>query len=249
MSDIPAEVVISSHLGNLPYTIKPDRFSSHALIATLIKQHTHQVQDEPYVILDVGCAYGFLRPYLPSPRFYLIGVDIHEQAVEQARMSYDEVYLANIGDALEVPLRRPLHTMVFGDILEHLADPLTVLRTLLRTYASSGTQVIISVPNIAHLYIRLNLLAGRFDYADRGILDRTHLRFFTLSTAKRLINDSGLKLKSVRATAVPLPLLHPAFQEGQPLFPIHAISSRLANIFKSLLAYQFVLEAVYASRG
>ena len=68
--------------------------------------------------------------------------------------------------------------MVFGDVLEHLRDPLAVLMEFTESLKDDGV-VIISLPNIANIYVRLNLLIGRFDYQDRGILDRTHIRFFT----------------------------------------------------------------------
>ena len=227
----------------LPYTFKPDQFSSHAAIANTIRERATQARDEPYCVLDIGCAYGFLRPYLPAPRFYLIGVERDEKAADQARASYDEIYLADIVTARRLPLRCPVNTIVFGDILEHVADPLMVLQSVHRDYAGNTTQVVISLPNVAHLYMRINLLLGRFEYADRGITDRTHLRFFTLSTARRLIADSGLQLRSVGATPVPLPLIHSAFGEGRLLFPLHRINSLLAKTFKTFLAYQFILEA------
>ena len=150
----------------LPYTFKPDQFSSHAAIANTIRERATQARDEPYCVLDIGCAYGFLRPYLPAPRFYLIGVERDEKAADQARASYDEIYLADIVTARRLPLRCPVNTIVFGDILEHVADPLMVLQSVHRDYAGNTTQVVISLPNVAHLYLRLNLLLGRFEYAD-----------------------------------------------------------------------------------
>ncbi len=78
----------------------------------------------------------------------------------------------------------PFDAIVYGDVLEHLVDPLSVLVELNRELAEDGF-VIISVPNIAHLYIRLLLLLGRFDYIDRGILDSTHLRSSRSALCKR----------------------------------------------------------------
>lgn len=231
----------------IPYTLKPDRFSSHTLIAALIHKRAQRAGNDPYHVLDVGCAYGFLRPYLPAPRFYLMGVDVNVNAVEQAQKCYDEVYQADVAARPELPLRRPPDTIVFGDVLEHLTDPLSVLRAMRRQFPAEGTQAIVSLPNIAHLYVRFNLLMGRFDYADRGIMDRTHLRFYTLRTAKALVAAAGLRLAAVEATPIPLPLLHPAFGEGRILFPLHAANHFLAKVFKPLLAYQFILEAYYAA--
>ncbi len=243
MADAPLLETSLSHAAPLPYTLKADRFSSHARIARIIRRQT-----PPVTVLDIGCAYGFLRPYLPSPDYYLIGVDIHAEAVEQARASYDEAYQADAAADVALPLKRQPDVIVFGDVLEHLVDPAAALVGVLRRYAAPGTRIIVSLPNVAHLYTRLNLLVGRFDYAERGLLDRTHLRFFTLPTAKRLIEDSGLRLLAVDATPVPLHLVHPAFGEGQPLFVLHALSNGLAKLLKPLLAYQFILEALYADR-
>jgi len=248
MTDMPALNAKSPRSTGLPYTFKADRFSSHAAIGSAIQERAKRVQDEPYTVLDIGCAYGFLRPYLPAPRFYLIGVELDKQAAEQARASYDEVYLADISTAPRLPLPCPVHTIVFGDTLEHVADPLMVLQSVRRNYAGNVTQVVISLPNVAHLYVRLSLLLGRFEYADRGIMDRTHLRFFTLNTAKRLVMESGLQLRSVSATPVPLPLIYPAFGEGRVLFPLHRINNLLAKTFKTFLAYQFILEADHGGR-
>jgi hypothetical protein len=186
-----------------------------------------------------------LRHYLASPDFYLIGVDVNAEAVETARKQYDEVYLSNIASDAPLDFSREPGTIVFGDILEHLPNPVETLTTILSRYAGPGTQVIISLPNIAHLYVRLNLLLGRFEYADRGILDRTHLRFFTLRSARQLVLDSGLILNSVSATPVPLPLVSPLFGEGSILYPVHVLSSVSARLSKPLLAYQIVLEARY----
>ena len=65
--------------------------------------------------------------------------------------------------------------LVYGDVIEHLSDPLRIMRELNR-HLAPGAVVIVSVPNVAHLSVRLSLLFGRFEYQDRGILDRTHLR-------------------------------------------------------------------------
>jgi 2-polyprenyl-3-methyl-5-hydroxy-6-metoxy-1,4-benzoquinol methylase len=233
---------------NLPYTQKLDRFSSHARIATMICAHADNVAQVPHRVLDVGCAYGFLRNYLPSPRFYLIGVDINEQAVEKARTTYDEVYCADVTESVELPLTHMPHTIVFGDILEHLPNPETILKKILERYARPQTQVIVSLPNVAHLYIRLMLLLGRFHYTERGILDRTHLRFFTRQTAMYLLEANHLKVTTVDSTPVPLPLVNRAFAEEGILFPLHVINDKAAKVFKSALAYQFVLEAYYDRR-
>jgi 2-polyprenyl-3-methyl-5-hydroxy-6-metoxy-1,4-benzoquinol methylase len=230
--------------GASPYLFKQDRFSSHALIASQLKRLAATLHVSPTIVLDIGCASGFLRAFLPDSNFYIIGVERDPELVTQARQQYDEVYEADLTHDLTLPLSTP-HAVVLADILEHLPDPEAVLTNLLKQYVKPGTPVIISLPNIAHLYVRLSLLLGRFNYSDRGILDRTHLRFFTLQTAQHLCTNCGVQIKSINVTPVPLPLVHPLFGEGRILFPVHTFSAFLASVFKGLLAYQFVIRGVY----
>ena len=94
--------------------------------------------------------------------------------------------------------------------------------------------------------IRLSLLFGRFDYIDRGILDRTHLRFFTDRSMRRLLAAAGLLMIRRTATAVPLYQVVPAAWHGRVLAAVHAVSAALSRTFPRLLGYQFV---VVAERG
>lgn len=227
------------------YILKGDRFSSHVKIAALLHSQAQKTGVSPYVALDLGCAAGFLRAFLPSPDFYLIGVERDPDYATQARELYDEVYQDSLTPDLAIPLQRQPHALVLADVLEHLVDPAAVLSGILRTYAAPGTEVIISLPNFAHLYVRLTLLLGKFDYADHGILDRTHLHFYTLKTAQQLLVDCHVRIEAVDVTPVPLPLINARFGEGQPLFPLHALNHQLARFFRTLLAYQFIFRGHY----
>ena len=90
---------------------------------------------------------------------------------------------------------RKFDFILLADVLEHLPDPLTVLRFYVRFLAPGG-RVVISLPNIACWDRRLALMLGRFDYADAGIMDRTHLRFFTFRTARILLQEAGMTVLS-----------------------------------------------------
>ena len=92
------------------------------------------------------------------------------------------------------------------DVLEHLAAPERLLRAAAHLVKPTG-QVIVSVPNVAHLVVRLMLLFGYFNYADRGILDRTHLRFFTRSSIARLLAENGYSIVSRKMSVIPLEVL------------------------------------------
>lgn len=230
--------------GDTLYLQKHDQHSSHAQISQTIRRLAAVSRLETCTVLDVGCAAGFLRAFLPAPQYRLVGIEGSPELAERAAQVYDTVHVADLNQPLVLPLEAP-QAIVLGDILEHLPDPETVLTQLLQQFTKPGTPVIISLPNVAHLYVRLSLLLGRFDYGDRGILDRTHLRFFTLKTAKLLCANCNIRVQSVSVTPIPLPLIHPAFAEGGLLYPLHWVNYVLASAFKGLLGYQFILRGVY----
>ena len=101
-------------------------------------------------------------------------------------------------------------------------------------------RVIVSVPNFAHLWVRLNLLVGRFQYAGRGILDRTHLRFFTLDSFKYFLQEAGLETEEIVATPVPLLLVVSPRWQGVWLRVLHGLNAALARSWKNMFGYQFV---------
>ena len=101
--------------------------------------------------------------------------------------------------------------------------------------------IIVSVPNVANFVVRLSLLFGRFDYGDRGILDRTHLRFFTLKTLTKLLQETGFNIRQIIATPVPLQLVWPVTNR-QFFAPLHYCHFLLVRLWQTLLAYQFVVK-------
>jgi SAM-dependent methyltransferase len=146
---------------------------------------------------------------------------------------------------LDQPLPRlngQFDVIVYADILEHLRNPLNVFTGFNRYLRPDGL-VIVSVPNFAHLWVRLNLLFGRFEYADRGILDRTHLRFFTLRSFQRFLWDAGLKEDEVIATPVPLLLAVPRRYHGGWLRALHALNAVVAKCWRTMFGFQFVAMA------
>jgi len=132
--------------------------------------------------------------------------------------------------------------VLLADVIEHLRDPDAALRRLAACLRPGG-QVILCVPNVANLVMRLWLLTGRFTYQKRGILDRTHLRFFTLASARELAREAGLRVAEVHATPVPLPQIVPSTMQHWPLRQLYHLLAWLARTWKTMFAYQFVLVA------
>ena len=102
----------------------------------------------------------------------------------------------------ELAARAPFDVVLCGDVLEHLRDPWSALRAL----AALGGQVVLSVPNVAHWTGRRALARGRFPYAEHGLFDRTHLRFFTRASARDLAQSAGLRIVDERFAPAPLPM-------------------------------------------
>jgi SAM-dependent methyltransferase len=192
----------------------------------------------PVRILDAGTAGGYLGKILKGRGHTVTGVENDPATAETAKTYYDSFTVADI-ETFEFPYWREFDYIVFADVLEHLRDPAAVLRTCLPALKESG-KIIISVPNVANILIRLSLLAGKFDYMDRGILDRTHLRFFTLPSLKKLMGEASCGVLRVVPTPLPVQIVLPITQ-NKFFAPFHEALNALTRLWKSLFAYQFVM--------
>jgi 2-polyprenyl-3-methyl-5-hydroxy-6-metoxy-1,4-benzoquinol methylase len=144
-------------------------------------------------VLETGCSTGFLSKLIAGDATRVVGIEIDEEAAEMARQSCQRVLSCNLDSPEWVRQVGEMFDLVtYGDVLEHLANPLAVLRQT-RELLVPGGRVLICLPNIAHWTIRAKLLAGNFRYQSIGILDFTHMRFFTVETAKEFIVDAGYR--------------------------------------------------------
>ncbi len=156
-------------------------------------------------VLEFGCASGYMSARMKEAGCHVTGVDIDAAAAADAREICDELIVADL-DMLplaEVLPPRLYDVVVFGDVLEHLRNPWRVLDES-RKFLAPGGYAVVSIPNIAHGSVRLKLLQGDFDYAELGILDDTHLRFFTLKSIEELCLRAGYRMDAIERTKVPL---------------------------------------------
>lgn len=148
-------------------------------------------------VLDVGCAAGMMGAALKERGVAeVVGVEINPVAAREAATRLDKVI---VGDIEEIELTYPegyFDTIVLGDVLEHLRDPWNLLKRL-RRYLAEGGKIVASIPNVAHISVIRDLIRGEWRYADIGILDRTHLRFFTLSSIREMFANAGYRITSV----------------------------------------------------
>lgn len=158
-------------------------------------------------VLDVGCGAGALGRALKDERdVEVCGLELFEASAAIAREHLDEVIVADL-DALDA-LPHPAGTfdaIVFADVLEHLHDPARLLTTL-RPYLAPGGVIVCSIPNVKHWTVLYPLLvADRWEYTDAGLLDRTHVHFFTLEEIGRMMDACAFDVASVTGVMQPLP--------------------------------------------
>ena len=156
-------------------------------------------------VLDVGCASGYLAKTLGAYGNTVTGVEYDAEAAAEAEPHLHRVVVADLDqvDLAEAVGGDCFDVIVFGDVLEHLRDPLPSLRAA-RRMLNPGGYIVISIPNIAHGDVRMSLLLGRFRYGNLGLLDTTHLRFFTRQSLQELLADAGFVAAQVRTTKAPL---------------------------------------------
>ena len=164
----------------------------------LIKQFgsTYEYIPDSSKVLDVGCSSGYYGELLKKEKKCIVwGIDVNKNDLSEAKKKLDKVFLLNLenGHWPEILTKERFDVIFFGDVIEHLIDPKNILKKFKKLLKPNGV-MIISVPNIAHLSIRLELLLGNFEYEKIGILDETHTKYFTLKSLKRLVNSLGCNI-------------------------------------------------------
>lgn len=153
------------------------------------------IPDVRGIILDVGCASGATMKYLfDLGAVDVKGIDVSEESLAVARNSGFDVYKIDLNESSLPFEEKYFDTIILADVLEHLLDPWSVLSNI-KKYLKDDGVILISLPNIRNYkFVKRLIFQDKWDYAERGILDRTHLRFFTDTTAKKMIAGAGLKI-------------------------------------------------------
>lgn len=193
-------------------------------------------------VLDVGCGAGALGAALKAerPGLEVVGLEGFPEAAERARGRLDDVFCLDL-DALDAlpDDAGTFDAMVFGDVLEHLRDPARLLRTLRGALAPDGV-IVCSIPNVKHWTVVMPLLVhDRWEYQDAGLLDRTHVHFFTLEEIDLMLKDCGFEGRHVGVNDLaPLP------RELTPLVDVAAaFGADRDETAARLGAYQYLIVA------
>jgi O-antigen biosynthesis protein len=200
-------------------------------------------------VLEIGCAGGATGKNLKErlPVQYYVGIDISQEAADIAKKHLDKVIVANIEEtdlASEFGLKRGEFDLLLSlDVLEHLYNPWDALAEL-SSFIKPGGYVVASLPNIQNITIVQDLIKGIWQYQDAGILDATHLRFFTLDEAKKMFSGAGLAIKSIEHVLNPSLDMEKIKESGNKY---HEGNLEIANLNKNelinLFTYQYILIA------
>ena len=190
-------------------------------------------------VLDVGGGEGFLSRQLSQRGFEVTCI---AQPGTTARGLPENVRIIEADLDFELPELDSFGYVVCGDVIEHVRDPDRLLRWLRGRLEPRG-KMIASLPNSGHFYFRANVLCGRFPEHEKGLFDRTHLHFYTLSGWKHLFARTGYVLESVAPTSIPIGLATGLGHENPIVRVGEAFNHFVARIWKKMLAYQFVVVA------
>lgn len=155
------------------------------------------IQDNPRRILDVGCGLGYTAEMLKDKyrAEYTAGIELNPETAAEAEKKLDDVYVLDLNKD-QVPLKNEqFDLIVMSDILEHLAEPQEFLKKVQELLLPQG-EAIVSIPNVSNWRVLFMLIfKGDWRYSDAGIMDKTHLRFFTRKSAIRMFTESGFKIR------------------------------------------------------
>jgi glycosyltransferase involved in cell wall biosynthesis/ubiquinone/menaquinone biosynthesis C-methylase UbiE len=211
------------------YGLKQEEGSSHTAILRILEQ------TPPGKVLDIGCSSGQLSNRIRELGHYVVGVDHAEEPDVSDHV--DEFMLADLDEGLP-EVGGGYDVVVAADVIEHVRNPVALLREMADKVGPDG-RLVISTPNFAHWYPRLRVVFGSFDYDRRGILDETHLRFFSRRGLLRVFKTAKLHVESLEYTGLPFTVLQPG-RRGLRERLLGLVDRWLVKARPTLFGYQFV---------
>jgi methionine biosynthesis protein MetW len=185
-------------------------------------------------VLDVGCGPGYLAKHLSEQKnCTVVGVEQDPRVAEIARRACTQVYEVDLETEGLRKIQGKFTAVFFGDVIEHVRNAPELLLQASELLETGG-RVIVSTPNFVHVKNRVRVLSGRFEYRDAGLLDRTHIHFYTKKTLYDLLDQTGYRVIRTDYTTGVMDL---ASVRNRALH-------LLARIYPNLFAYQFIVAAV-----
>lgn len=223
------------------YPLKNSRYSSH--------YYFEQFVGRDHDVLDLGCGEGFFAKRIKQKNNRVVGVDMLPQP--QQLDAFDAYFVADLSNGLadikSAAGERRFDEILLQDILEHLVKPDCVLRDCHQFLNATG-HIIVSVPNVANITVRLGLLFGRFTYTERGILDKTHLKFYTFKTMRRLLEDCDYEIVHQEATVMPFEIILGIGVQNRGFMLLNSVLAMFTTVLPTLMGYQCLFVARPKSR-
>lgn len=192
-------------------------------------------------LLDVGCGAGLMAFELKHKlNAEVWGIEYNPAAAQKASLRIDKVFTGRVEDNIPKLPDNYFDTIIFADVLEHLMDPALVIRNLKRKLADNG-ELIASIPNVRFWGVISNLISGHWEYEDAGILDRTHLKFFTRSSIMNMFSGAGYRIVNMYSNRVDIPDLSPAL-----LSALTAEGINVDTLNSETKDFQYIIRAVKA---
>ena len=218
------------------YPFKDFEGTSHRILIDMVRRFA----PAGGMLLDLGAAGGELGAALRERFRRSIGFEYNVDCIGELHGRFDSVVIADLDRMGRLPANAD--AVVMADVLEHLHDPAAALRNV-RDALSPGGHAFISVPNVANVTVRLALLFGRFEYAERGILDRTHIRFYTSRSFVRHVEQAGLRIVATTGSTMPIRLVLGGVVPGPLLRAAEKLLVPVTRLWRSLFAYQIIVVA------
>ena len=219
-----------------PYEMKPAPGSSHGRLLSWLANRP------PSKVLDLGCADGALGQRIRALGHHVTGVDVDRFDGVEERL--DDFVQADLEHGIPDTVGSGYDIVLCADVVEHVRDPQQLLHDA-GTLISAGGSVIASVPNFGHWYPRTRVALGLFDYDRRGILDSTHVRFFTRRSFEHLIDAAGLVVTRREATGLPFDVSkRGSASEGDAakVGLLDSVDRMSVKVRPQLFGYQFIYE-------
>jgi glycosyltransferase involved in cell wall biosynthesis len=216
------------------YELKPSEHSSHGVLLRWLQAVP------PAKVLDVGCSDGQFAALAGGMGHRVTGIDLVKHLGVAARVEH--FVEADLNAGLPTEAGDDYGVVVAGDVLEHVIDPAQLLGDM-ATRLAPGGQVFVSVPNFAHWYPRGRVMAGRFDYDQRGLLDRGHVRFFTRRSFERLVEQCGLRIVEHEVVGSPFDVLERGAADtrvSRALARAAKADRAATRVWPTMFGYQFL---------
>ena len=187
-------------------------------------------------VLDVGCSGGQFGKILQETKNCVVyGIDVSTAAINEAKHFLKNAQVMDVEKDIFPFEGNQFSIILFGDVLEHLIFPEIALARF-KSYIEPNGKIIISIPNVAFIGMRVRLIFGNWDYQPSGIMDETHLRFYTRKTAAEMIMRCGLTIKAIKIS----PGIN--FPKSDHRF-LSKLAYKICEVWPTLLAYQFIFIA------